>query len=180
MSREQLRVSRSFDGELDETTPLALSPAPSRPVSHSFSSPLSKRDLLNAITNLVNTILGGGMLALPFAIKSCGVVFGPLLLVVFFLLARYTGGLIVTCATLPRAHNGHPSLSDMAAAAFGNAGRVLVDVSLILFSYGALVGYLVIIADVWTPYVNIWMFTCDRKLVMLFWGVLVVRVLCFF
>jgi amino acid permease len=167
-----LRVSASFDGEIDESTPLQLSPAPSRPSSEgplSSSSTYSWRDVLNASSNIVNTILGGGMLALPFALKSCGVVFGALLLVLFFVLARYTGGLIVQCAKLGR----DLSLADMAESAFGGPGRVLVEISLILFSYGALVGYIVIIGDVWTPYVNMWMFACDRRLVMLFWGLLV-------
>jgi sodium-coupled neutral amino acid transporter 11 len=172
-SRNDLRVSASFDGEVDENSPLKLSPAPTRPTSEGANSfnldvRLNKRDVVNAVTNIINTILGGGLLALPFALKNCGVVFGSLLLVLFFFLARYTSSLIITCAQMGKG----VTLADMADSAFGGGGRVLVEVSLILFSYGALVGYLVIIGDIWTSYVNL-LFPCDRRLVMLFFGALV-------
>ncbi len=162
----------SFDGEVDENMPLKFSPSPLRaastdPVLEPSKGP-RRREVLEAVVNLVNTIIGGGMLALPFALRSCGVVFGSLLLVVFCGLAVYTGRLLVRCGTMGRG----ATLSELGMAAFGTGGRVLVEVSVVLFSFGALVGYLIIIGDVMTPYVNL-LFACDRRLVILFFGGLV-------
>ncbi len=163
----------SFEGDVDESMPLKFSPSPLRVSTDSSVSAGSarvsrKRDILDAVVNLVNTIIGGGMLALPFALRSCGVVFGSLLLLVFFGLAVYTGRLLVKCGAM-----GHgASLSQLGEAAFGGAGRLLVEVAVLLFSFGALIGYLIIIGDILTPYINL-MFPCDRRLVMLFFGAFV-------
>jgi len=42
-----------------------------------------KSSLKSSIVNLTNTIVGGGVLALPYAFASCGFALGSLLLVVF-------------------------------------------------------------------------------------------------
>lgn len=49
---------------------------------------------------------------------------------------------------------------------------VMVEVFIIIFCIGTIVGYLVIIGDVATPYVNL-AFACDRRLVILFFGALI-------
>jgi amino acid permease len=163
----------SFDADIDEASLLKFSPSPLRASTDSAASSSGrsvsrKRDILDAVVNLVNTIIGGGMLALPFALRSCGVVFGSLLLVAFFGLAMYTGRLLVKCGAM-----GHgATLSQLGEAAFGSPGRVLVEISVLLFSFGALIGYLIIIGDILTPYINL-LFVCDRRLVMLFFGALV-------
>ena len=130
----------------DEETPLSLSPAPQSRDSEDEAvetvgkprSPL--KDLASGTLNLVNTIIGGGLLALPFAVMSCGLLLGMALLVVFFFISAYTGRLIVKCAMPPI--SGGLTYASLAHSAFGKKGEVAVEVVIVLFALGTLVGYL--------------------------------------
>ena len=160
----------------DEETPLSLSPAPRASTDNEEEVEVLKKerspwlDLASGTLNLVNTIIGGGLLALPFAVKSCGVVLGIGLIVAFFFMSVYTGRLIVRCAMPPI--NGGLSYAALARASFGHRGEILVEVFIILFTLGAIVGYLVILGDVLTPYINL-LFAIDRRLVVLFFGLFI-------
>jgi amino acid permease len=74
--------------------------------------------------------------------KSCGVVFGIILVLLFYLQSVYTGRLIVRIAT---ELNGGLTYAQMAKKAFGNMGVVLVESFIIIFTVGACVGSVVII-----------------------------------
>lgn len=165
---------QSTDDLLDDSAvsvDLKFSPVPSGTSSSgslSAESSFSGRDFADATLNLVNSIIGGGMLALPFALRNCGVLFGALLILGFFFLSWYTGVLMTRVGSL-----GHgTTVADMSQAAFGTPGRVLAELSIILSCFGATVGYLVIVGDVMSPYVNL-LFPVDRRLVILFFGLLV-------
>jgi len=159
----------------DEFTPLSLSPAPKASSDSEDVEEVRKlrspmKDLVAGCVNLVNTIIGGGLLALPFAIASCGLIFGMALVLIFFALSIYTGRLIVRCAMPPI--NGGLTYAQLAESAFGKAGLIMVETFIILFCLGTITGYLVIIGDLLSPYVNL-LFTVDRRLVMLFFGALI-------
>ena len=112
------------------------------------------------------------MLALPFAMKGCGVIFGSILVLIFWALSWYTGRLVLKCMMPPI--SGGYSYADLAKESFGPHGTWLVDATVMVFVFGGCVGYLVIIGDVLTPYIN-QLFVADRRLVMLFFG----GVVCF-
>lgn len=108
------------------------------------------------------------MLALPFAFKSCGVVFGSLLVVLFYLLSWYTGRLILRCSEEPI--SAGTCYASLARSSFGSPrGEYLVHSATILFVLGACCGYLVIIGDILTPYINL-LFPLDRRVVILIVG----------
>eukprot|EP00056_Hartaetosiga_gracilis_P004389 m.74606 g.74606 ORF g.74606 m.74606 type:complete len:240 (+) comp11813_c0_seq2:110-829(+) len=109
--------------------------------------------LPSAVFNLANTIIGAGVLALPFAFKNTGIVFGPLLLIGIYSLVVYSCYSLVQCAKLSKGY----SYSDVAYQAFGNAGVRVSQVCLIVSTFGAGISYLVIFGDMLAPMIGDWM-----------------------
>ena len=46
--------------------------------------------MLQSLSNLVNSIIGAGVLALPSALKNTGYILGPVLLVIFAFLSSFS------------------------------------------------------------------------------------------
>jgi len=106
--------------------------------------------LFSCTFNLVNNIIGGGVLALPFAMKSSGLIIGVFLIVALGLLSGLSALILVETSKL----SDKKSYRGLAQTAFGVYGGLFIDVSAILFLFGALVGYMVIIGDVLVPFTD--------------------------
>ena len=102
-----------------------------------------------SLFNLLNTILGGGALALPQAFALSGLAVGAIITVVVGILSSLTSNLIIATAT---EIGGIKSYKDLAIATYGVAGSLMVDACLIFYLFGVMTGYIVIIADLITPY----------------------------
>eukprot|EP01012_Entosiphon_sulcatum_P003800 TRINITY_DN11351_c0_g1_i1.p1 TRINITY_DN11351_c0_g1~~TRINITY_DN11351_c0_g1_i1.p1 ORF type:complete len:546 (+),score=43.18 TRINITY_DN11351_c0_g1_i1:41-1678(+) len=111
--------------------------------------------LPSAVFNLCNTVIGAGVLALPFAFYQCGLILGSLALLVTFALTLYGSRLLIECALWP----GHQSDSfrAVANAALGTFGMIITDLSLIVSCFGALTSYFVIVGDMLSPLFGLWM-----------------------
>ncbi|MES1909711.1 MAG: hypothetical protein MHM6MM_002411 [Cercozoa sp. M6MM] len=96
-----------------------------------------------AAFNLMNSIIGAGIIGLPYAIKTCGFFLGIVLLFVVTALTDYTVRLIVRMGV----NRGLRSYEALAQQAFPKYGAALVSLSMFLFAYGGMVAYLVIIGD---------------------------------
>ena len=90
--------------------------------------------------NLVNSMIGAGILSLPYALSQAGMALGIVLLVGFAALSTMACVLLHRCMI----STTKDSYSDMAGELFGPRLAVLVDVVQAVYSYGACVGYLVI------------------------------------
>ncbi|KAG1674281.1 hypothetical protein FOA52_013470 [Chlamydomonas sp. UWO 241] len=90
-----------------------------------------KSSFMQAVFNVVNVIMGVGLLTLPFALKSSGWV-GLGLLWVMGIITNYTGKALVECAQKVAEKQGLGEekvlgYEDIAEAAFGKIGRLLIS-----------------------------------------------------
>lgn len=97
-----------------------------------------------ATANLATTIIGAGIMALPRAFATLGVVVGAVLLVGVLGLSFFS------LASLVRASDatGHWNYKSLVSSRFGAAGRVAHASAVLLNNAGSMVVYLIIMGDV--------------------------------
>eukprot|EP00730_Choanoeca_flexa_P020162 TRINITY_DN9859_c0_g1_i1.p1 TRINITY_DN9859_c0_g1~~TRINITY_DN9859_c0_g1_i1.p1 ORF type:complete len:130 (+),score=29.49 TRINITY_DN9859_c0_g1_i1:106-495(+) len=94
----------------------------------------------SAIFNLSNTIVGAGILSLPFAFKNTGVIVGPAILVGVFLLVVLSCRMLISAAKLCDAARSYTAI---AFYCFGKRGVLATQVIIMLMlSCNSRPGYL--------------------------------------
>ncbi|GMK53827.1 hypothetical protein CspeluHIS016_0104130 [Cutaneotrichosporon spelunceum] len=99
--------------------------------------------LLDGIANMANSILGAGIIGLPYAIRQAGFVTGITLLIVLAVVTDWTIRLVVINAKL----SGRDSYIDVMAHTFGRAGAGAVSFFQFAFAFGGMCAFNVIIGD---------------------------------
>lgn len=97
-----------------------------------------------AVFNLSTTIVGAGIMALPSAVKQLGLIPGLLMIVSVAILTESSIALILKFKRASKSST-YPGV---AADAFGEAGRTLLQFCIVINNLGMLVVYLIIIGDV--------------------------------
>ncbi|GMF12733.1 unnamed protein product [Phytophthora lilii] len=116
--------------------------------SHEFFSPgphatTRTATAPSAIFNLVSTIIGGGILSLPFAFDKCGLVVALVFMVIAASASTFSLYVIVSCSRRGRA----ASYEEVVRKALGaRAGRVTV-VLLVVLTFLTLVAYVILTKD---------------------------------
>lgn len=121
---------------------------PKTPLSK-LSQPTKKSQIGGACSNLVNSIVGAGIIGIPYALKESGLVAGVVLL---FLVSYFTDK---TLRMLVELAHFHPKLKavevltfeDLISLPFGQIGSHFILASMLFVAYGAMVAYLLIIKD---------------------------------
>jgi hypothetical protein len=111
--------------------------------------PTTTTGLCGTSANLVNTIVGAGIVGIPFAIEQSGLIVGVLLLLLVSWMTAQSLRLLVELA------GHHPVLAGknistfetLMQVPFGTAGRNFMLISMFVFAYGAMVAYLIVIKD---------------------------------
>ncbi|RLN61026.1 hypothetical protein BBJ29_004167 [Phytophthora kernoviae] len=97
----------------------------------------------SAIFNLVSTIIGGGILSLPFAFDKCGLVVAIVFMMIAASASTFSLYVIVSCSRRGRA----ASYEEVVRKALGaRAGRITV-VLLVLLTFLTLVAYIILTKD---------------------------------
>ncbi|TFY54311.1 hypothetical protein EVG20_g9759 [Dentipellis fragilis] len=99
--------------------------------------------MLNSIANMANSILGAGIIGLPYAISKAGFFTGMFLLIVLCGVTDWTIRLIVTNAKL----SGTNSYIGMMNHCFGSSGRAAVSFFQFAFAFGGMCAFGIIIGD---------------------------------
>jgi sodium-coupled neutral amino acid transporter 11 len=99
--------------------------------------------MLNSIANMANSILGAGIIGLPYAMSRAGFFTGILLLVVLSAVTDWTIRLIVTNAKL----SGTKSYIGIMDRCFGSSGRAAVSFFQFSFAFGGMCAFGIIIGD---------------------------------
>ncbi|KAI9459087.1 amino acid transporter [Russula earlei] len=99
--------------------------------------------MLNSIANMANSILGAGIIGLPYAMSRAGFVTGVFLLVVLCLVTDWTIRLIVINAKL----SGSSSYIGIMDRCFGSSGRAAVTFFQFSFAFGGMCAFGIIIGD---------------------------------
>ncbi|KAJ2777461.1 hypothetical protein GGI15_004495 [Coemansia interrupta] len=98
---------------------------------------------LGAGLNLVNTIIGSGILALPYALKEAGFFFGILVLVAVALLSNFALNTLVYSGR----RSSQYKYEAVSSTALGPLGHYLLAFGLAVNSIGSCITYLIIIGD---------------------------------
>ena len=136
--------------EPDEAFPREASTQPLRRSKWlgSSAAPAPGASLAAGTLNLLNTIVGGGILALPFAFRSCGLLTGVLYQLVFGAMSWYGCYLLLDCLQHAKTAT---SFEALAQAAFGRAGFLAYNLAALVNCYGACVSYVIVVGDVLEP-----------------------------
>lgn len=113
----------------------------------SAGSPSRRLLVPNAIFNLVCTMCGGGMLSLPFAFRSCGLLLGGAILLVSGLASAFSIELLIACSRA----DGSDTYEQVMASALGPWARQVCGLMLFVLTFLCAVAYLVLIADLVSP-----------------------------
>lgn len=107
-------------------------------------SALSGTASLNHIgLNYINSILGSGIVGIPYALHKAGFGFGLFLLVSLAFVTDYSLSLLVKSANLA----GVTSYQDLVHVAFGRPGFYLLTLLQFIYPFIAMISYNVIIGD---------------------------------
>ncbi|XP_026762564.1 putative sodium-coupled neutral amino acid transporter 10 [Galleria mellonella] len=92
---------------------------------------------------LANSIIGVGILAMPFCFQQCGVLLATLILLSMGLVSRLCCYFLLKSALLARRRN----FEFLAFHVFGSAGKLAVEVGIIGFLMGTCIAYFVVVGD---------------------------------
>ena len=115
-----------------------------------LSSTSRRSSLSSSIFSLVSTIIGGGVLSLPYAFSQCGLVPSLVLLSLIAFASDFSISILISSS---RRHSHALTYDQVAAAALGPRGRALTLLLLAALIYTALVAYLILIRDLVGPVV---------------------------
>lgn len=102
-----------------------------------------KSTRLGCTANLINAIIGSGIVGIPYAILQAGFVAGIFLVILCAILTDKSLRLLIATAK----HVKVPSYETVAEAAFGKWGFYFITVNMFIMAYGAMLSYLMIIKD---------------------------------
>ncbi|XP_063363598.1 putative sodium-coupled neutral amino acid transporter 10 [Cydia amplana] len=92
---------------------------------------------------LANSIIGVGILAMPFCFQKCGVLLATLILLSMGLVSRLCCHFLLKSALLARRRN----FEFLAFHVFGPAGKMAVELGIIGFLIGTCIAYFVVVGD---------------------------------
>lgn len=110
-----------------------------------------KGSTFSSIFTLVSTMIGGGLLSLPFAFEQGGFGVGSISLIFVLIASTYGGFLIINSKKY--CHGKVRNIEDVAFYAFGKPGRIGVQILLVIVLYLCSVAYFILIVDQMEPIV---------------------------
>lgn len=114
-------------------------------------SEMGQSSLMGALFNLTTTIVGGGTLSIPFAMAATGSILGVLIILMSACFGAMSAHLLVKLSITATA----PAFKDIAIDAYGVLGAKIVELVIVLFTWGAMAAYLVIMENFLTPILNL-------------------------
>lgn len=97
-----------------------------------------------SVFNLVNGILGVGILGFPYAFKMCGIGLAAVFVFLIMAVTLYSCEILLVSCQI----TGKKNYEDLAFNAFGSIGRSCIHFSVLMINLGAMVSYLNVLADV--------------------------------
>lgn len=101
----------------------------------------------SSVFTLVSTMMGGGVLSLPYAMQEAGLLLGPLILLLLCLASRLSLWLVLTTGCSVRAR----SYEEMVARTLGPRTAAAVTLVLIVLLWFVIVAYSILLGDLLSP-----------------------------
>eukprot|EP00939_MAST-03C_sp_MAST-3C-sp1_P003330 g3330.t1 len=120
-------------------------------VSPAFGHVSRKMKKHSAVFSLVSTILGGGVLSLPYAMSKTGVIGGPLLIIICAAISDFSLDLLLLSA---RYGSAVETFEEVAKKAFGRRAQIMTVFLLFTLTWVCCVAYAVLIGDMFAPLVT--------------------------
>jgi amino acid permease len=139
-----------------------------------------KSDSMTSAVNLLKTILGSGLLAIPCAFSNFGYLIGFLMLMICYVCGVFSINLLVDCDDkIKKAGKLGGSYRQLAQISNGK-NQSLIDLAVFLKCLGSSISYFVLIGDI-MPDVGKELFKLDksRKFWILFFGIVIMIPLSF-
>nr|XP_049706540.1 putative sodium-coupled neutral amino acid transporter 10 isoform X1 [Helicoverpa armigera] len=122
---------------------------------------------------LANSIIGVGILAMPFCFQQCGVLLATLILLFMGLVSRLCCHFLLKSALLARRRN----FEFLAFHVFGQAGKIAVEVGIIGFLMGTCIAYFVVVGDL-GPQIIAKMFNINQSDILRTSIMVIVSIVC--
>ncbi|KAJ2235677.1 hypothetical protein H4R99_002347 [Coemansia sp. RSA 1722] len=103
--------------------------------------------------NVLNTIIGSGIVCLPYALHNAGFFFGIIMLVVIAALSQFS--LYALIVTGKRTNTAH--FSSVTQASLGQAGYHLLNASMVIDMVGTVILYLMLVGDLITALTDVYL-----------------------
>lgn len=100
-------------------------------------------DFWHSLFNIVNLLIGVGLLSLPYVLKTSGWIIGLTLITSYALITNYTAKTLAKCLTKTNSED----YIHLAYTTFGYPGRLLLSVILIIELFASTVAFNVLIGD---------------------------------
>ncbi|KAI9250402.1 transmembrane amino acid transporter protein-domain-containing protein [Helicostylum pulchrum] len=108
-----------------------------------YKLPSEGGTIFSSFLNMANSIIGAGIIGLPFAFKEAGFWTGILLLIILTVVVDWTVRLLMHNGKLA----GRSTYQDLMEFAFGRPGLVAISIFQFAFAFGGMCAYCVIIGD---------------------------------
>eukprot|EP00550_Attheya_septentrionalis_P000092 CAMPEP_0198288892 /NCGR_PEP_ID=MMETSP1449-20131203/7254_1 /TAXON_ID=420275 /ORGANISM="Attheya septentrionalis, Strain CCMP2084" /LENGTH=727 /DNA_ID=CAMNT_0043987129 /DNA_START=228 /DNA_END=2411 /DNA_ORIENTATION=- len=100
-----------------------------------------KSTIFGTYANLVNVVVGAGIVGIPYAIRETGLVAGSVMVILVAVMTEKSLRLLIETGK----HANVLSYETLMECAFGSAGFVFISVNMFIMAYGAMMIYLIII-----------------------------------
>ncbi|KAJ9468266.1 Vacuolar amino acid transporter 2 [Diplonema papillatum] len=104
--------------------------------------------MASAILNLLNAIVGSGVLGLAFIMKGSGVALCTTLTVIMVFIVHYSLQMLLAAAMKSRVDGVMISYERLGHLAWGEKGRILISSMIVMQNTGAMISYLKVFKDV--------------------------------
>ncbi|CDS12393.1 hypothetical protein LRAMOSA04587 [Lichtheimia ramosa] len=109
----------------------------------SYRLPTEGGSIFASFLNMANSIIGAGIIGLPFSFKEAGFWMGIILLLLLTLVVDWTVRLLMYNGKLA----GRATYQDLLAFSFGRGGLIAISIFQFAFAFGGMCAYCVILGD---------------------------------
>ncbi|OEU13167.1 Aa_trans-domain-containing protein, partial [Fragilariopsis cylindrus CCMP1102] len=110
-----------------------------------------KSTIIGCSSNLINAIVGAGIVGIPYAIQESGFLPGIVLILFSGIVTEKSLRLLVETAK----HSNVPSYETLMEACYGKYGFLFISINMFIIAYGAMLSYLMIIKDTFSTVLGI-------------------------
>ncbi|XP_050068701.1 putative sodium-coupled neutral amino acid transporter 10 [Anopheles maculipalpis] len=122
---------------------------------------------------LTNSIIGVGILSMPFCFQRCGIVLSIVLLLLSSYVTRLVCSYMVKSAIISRRKN----FEQIAFYAFGSGGKLLVELCVVGYLLGTCIAYFVVVGDL-GPQITAKILSMHESDSLRTWVMIVVTIVC--